>query len=80
MTHFVSWSAIPPYSVFDLAMFHCLTGVEDGHRRGLVPAQSPKLCVGQIGVGTFRIAAMAQTHELDLGVDAGGGTYRRLLA
>ena len=33
------------------ALLHCLTGVEDGHRRGLVPAQSPKGAVaGVVGI------------------------------
>src|SRR5262249_33613807 len=58
------------------ALLHRLTGIKDGHRRGLVAAQCPKLRVGQIGVGSLGVAAVAQTHELDLGVDAGGSTYR----
>src|SRR5262249_14345715 len=38
-------------------------------------AQSAKLRVGQIGVGTFGVAAVAQAHELGIGIDAGGDAY-----
>ena len=57
------------------ALLHGLPGIKGCHASGLMAAQSAKLRVGQIGVGTFGVAAVAQAHELGIGIDAGGDAY-----